>query len=47
MEYVQIVINQIQDINGVKNVMLNGFNRILLIGLVKMILLTNLFKNLN
>ncbi len=47
MEYVQIVINQIQDINGVKNVMLNGFNRIFLIGPVKMILLTNLFKNLN
>ena len=47
MEYVQIVINQIQDINGVKNAMLNGFNRIFLIGLVKMILLTNLFKNLN
>ena len=47
MEYVQIVIHQIQDINGAKNVMLNGFNRIFLIGLVKMILLTNLFKNLN
>ncbi len=49
--YVQIVMNRINYTTyaskSIKNVTLNGFNKIFLNGLVKMIILTNLFKKLN
>src|ERR1043166_5246379 len=47
MIYAQNVINQILVINGVINVMPNGFNKIFQIGLAKINILTILFKNLN
>src|ERR1043165_5895221 len=47
MIYAQNVINQILVINGVINVMPNGFNKIFQIGLAEINILTILFKNLN
>ncbi len=45
LDYVQIVMNHIQVLIGVKNVILNNFK--ILIGLVDLYLLTDSFKKLN
>src|SRR5438034_5243449 len=47
MVCVKNVIKKILDINGVKHVMQNIFNKILKNGLVVMLILTNLFKILS